>query len=113
MADIGEKILARVERKFDRGANLFRARGAMASIALVFFENEREIIIDANAGIVELLKERNAEGEVYAVREDLGNGYQDSTDFVRVTSRDGVPTYMLRTHNDGIVIRASTGNIDD
>lgn len=117
MTTIGEQIMTRVERKFEKGENFFRARGVMARIALVFTSDELEVIADTNERTVRFLDDKGAEGYVFAFRDDLGNGYEDSTDFVLVTSRDGHPTVLPPAHEHninghGIVIRASTDTID-
>ncbi|MFZ2126252.1 MAG: hypothetical protein WAV04_01955 [Candidatus Microsaccharimonas sp.] len=116
MPDIGERIMTRVEHKFDKNENLFFARSLMARIALVFTPNEGEIIADTNERIVRFLKDRHAEGVVYATREDLGNGKQDSTDFVMITSRDGQSTSIDiavgKETLEKMVIRTSTEDVD-
>lgn len=90
-----ERIVSRVERKFDKGNDLFVARGILSSAAIGFSNEEFQIIGEANRRIVELLESKGAEGAVYAVREDYGNGDQDSTDYVLVASRDGRPTKAI------------------
>lgn len=107
-----ERVIGRAERRFEGGKNHFMARSTMTSIAAFFMFSDykplHDAFIRANEGIVSMLAAHDAEGEVYAVREDLGNGYQDSTDFVRVARRGGVATNALRRPGQGVVVRAET-----
>ena len=115
MPELSEKIIDRVERKFNRGENHFAARGVMASIALALSDPEvrQDTLLDSNERIVRFLQDRDAVGEVYALREDLGSGAQDSTDYVRVTSRNGMDTGVQRNDTTGVVvIRMTTADID-
>jgi hypothetical protein len=115
MPELSEKIISRVEKKFEKGENHFVARGVMASIALALSDPgvRQDILLDSNERIVRFLQDRDAAGEVYALREDLGNGAQDSTDYVRVTSRNGVNTNVSRNETSGeAVIRMTTADID-
>lgn len=111
-----QRIMDRVERKFDNGQNHFAARGALSSIALAFTASDGvEAIHHANERIIEFLKDRNAEGVVYAVREDLGNGFQDSTDYVNIHMRNGEQTgrsleELSNRMGRLIVVRAYTPN---
>lgn len=108
MTEIIGKITARAERKFDAGKDHFIARGILASLAIGKDDDIRQA---SNEAIVSMLEQRGAEGEVYAVRDDLSNGPEDSTDFVRVTSRRGVPTGSERRIGQSIVIRASSSDL--
>jgi len=116
MPELSERIVQRAERKFESGNDHFAARGILASIAILLSEPQVRdaILLDSNKGIVRMLEEKGAEGEVYAVRQDLGNGEQDSTDYVRVTSRDGMATHVPRNREYGseAVVRDSTSDID-
>ena len=106
----------RVERKFDSGNNHFAARGVMSSIALAMMASEgREVIHHTNERIVDFLQERNAEGVVYAILEDLGNGFQHSTDYVDIHMRNGEQTGLSlesisKKMGRLIVVRAHTPN---
>ncbi|MEO6110151.1 MAG: hypothetical protein ABIP50_04030 [Candidatus Saccharimonadales bacterium] len=107
-----DRVVERAESKFEKGKNLFMARTMLSSIAasLTFsdYSSLNYAFARANEGIMSMLETHGAEGEVYAVREDLGNGYQDSTDFVRVTKRGEAATHAMRTPGQSIVIRALT-----
>jgi len=116
MPELSERILNRVERKFNSGENHFAARGILASIALGLVDTEvrHDTLLDTNERIVRFLRDHQAEGVVYAVRQDLGNGDQDSTDFVHVKVRDGIETGVGRSKSDNetVIIRADTAEID-
>ena len=116
MHPLSARIVEHVERRFEHGDNHFIARGALASLALLIAQDRNEIIIDANERIVRSLSHLGAEAVVYAIRGDQGNGYQDSTDFVHITSRWGDPTKAARKElmaslDDRYVVRASTTEI--
>ena len=113
---ISARIVEHVERRFERGDNHFIARSAMAGLALLAAQDRNEIIIDANERIVRSLSHLGAEAVVYAIRGDHGSGFEDSTDFVQVTSRGGRPTKAQRKEifasmDEQYVIRASTAEI--
>lgn len=115
MPELSERIIKRVEQKFNGGENHFAARGVLASIALGLADAEvrQDTLLDSNERIVRFLQSRDAEGEVYALRADLGNGDQDSTDYVRVTNRNGVDTGTVRGNTTGrVILRATTAEID-
>ncbi|MDB5180070.1 MAG: hypothetical protein JWN12_702 [Candidatus Saccharibacteria bacterium] len=115
MPELSERIVSRVEQKFDRGENHFTARGILATIAIGLMDPQprQDILLDSNERIVRLLQERDAEGEVYALREDLGNGEQDTTDYVLVTNRNGIETGAERARMTGrVILRATTAEID-
>lgn len=113
------KIIDRVERKFDKGNNHFMARGIMAKVALAMtVPDDREIIQQTNNRITDFLQSRNAEGIVYAVRQDLGNGLQDSTDYVGIYARNGERTSLEAPDFTGrfgrfIIVRVQTPGFDD
>lgn len=108
MTEIIEKITARAERKFDAGKDHFIARSILASLAIGRNDDLRQA---SNEAIVGMLAQRGAESEVYAVRDDLSNGPEDSTDFVRVTSRSGTSTGAERRIGQSIVVRASSSDL--
>ena len=115
MPELSERIIKRVEQKFISGHNHFPARGVLASIAIELAETEagHNILLDSNERIVRFLVDNHAEGEVYALRKNILKGVQTSSDFVRVTSRDGVETGVTRRETTGIAItRANTAEID-
>lgn len=108
------RIIARAERLIDRGDDLFTARSVMASIAMFLLLDDhpdvRAVREEANAGIIQALAQRGAEGMVFADRVDLGNGPQDSTDFVLVTAREGVKTIRRPDIHGELVVRDATEN---
>lgn len=108
------RIVARAERLIDRGDDLFPARSVMASVAMFLFLDDhpdvRAVREEANAGIIQVLAERGAEGVVFADRVDLGNGPQDSTDFVLVTARRGIKTIRRPDIHGELVVRDATEN---
>lgn len=115
---MSDRIIRRVERKLDNGENSFAARGVMASLALALSSlDEKAIISQTNQRIVELMESRKAEGAVYAERIDLGNGEQDTTDYVFVAKRNdtktGVPDFRSIGRAGGkIVVRERTSGFD-
>lgn len=90
---VPQRIAERAGRLLDRGENVFTARSLAASIAIGIlfddYDSMRDVKADGNDRIIAEMTKRSIEGLVYADRMDLGNGYQDSTDFVVVTSREG------------------------
>jgi len=106
------RIIARAERLIDRGNNLFMARSTMANAAIWMFlddyQDVQAVHEEANAGIIRALAARGAEGMVFADRMDLGNGYQDSTDFVAVTARNGARTLISPEIYGELIIRDAT-----
>jgi len=115
MSDLGERIINRAEQKIQSGENHFAARGFLASIALALMDAEvrQNTLLDTNKAIMKSVHDSGAEGQVYAHREDLGSGQEDSTDYVLVTKRNGVETGAERGQTSGVVIlRATTAEID-
>lgn len=111
--DMNERNLKRVERLFNRGKDTFMARGIMASIALGLSDDMQSATIASNEGIMKLLDQKGAQAEVFAIRRDLGNGDEDSSDIVRVIARDGVATSAVRNaQGEQVVIRATTDEIN-
>lgn len=113
LLNYADRVVKRAEHRFTNGSNHFMARTALASMAPSFTFDSAEsrdyAFVRANEGIVAMLQRNQAEGEVYAVREDLGNGKQDSTDFVRVTKRGGIATNAdRRSTSQEYVIRGTT-----
>ena len=117
MAEINEGVLKRVDRKFEAGRNHFIARGIMSTIAIERAAGSHAEVEDmrdeTNQLIVRLLAQKGAEGEVYAVYQDISpDGYQTSPDTVRVISRDGKPTGVERSSSPhGYAQRATTDDI--
>lgn len=110
--EITGRIVTRAEKLIDRGENLFPARSFMSGLAIwAFLDDHPEVsavLRESNAGIMRALLERGAEGMVFADRMDLGNGYQDTTDFVAVTARDGAATPISPSIYGELVIRDTT-----
>lgn len=103
-----------VERRLDRGEVVFAARPVLASLAIGLMTGEkyaeaRQATADAAIAALEASK---AEGELFAIRQDLGNGLEDSRDKIHVTRRDGAETNALygTEDNPGLepIIRART-----
>ncbi len=104
-----------VRKQFEKGEDVFPVHTIMAALALnILMVGDERIEAEAaiNAAAIEELRRQGAEGQVYAVREDLGSGLEDSEDRVIVTSRNGQPT---RAHYQpeiiqgrAVIIRAST-----
>lgn len=114
-----DRILSRVEKKLDQGKNFFAARSIMSTLALAMTSsNDRAAIQEVNERIIKLLESKKAEGAVYATREDLGNGEEDTTDYVYVAKRDGVntgATHIFLEEQPGrtLVVRERTSGFDE
>ena len=90
-----EKVTRYVERRLDKGENVFPARPMMAAIAInIFMAGDERVEAEhaVNQATIDALRSHDAEGVVYTVLQDLGNGYEDSPHFVLVAARDGQPT---------------------
>lgn len=113
MSEINEGIMKRVERKFEKGKNIFIARGLLSSLAILRATDMDGKKSESNELIARFLLSRGAEGEVFAAVQDTGSdGAQHTPDTVRVTMRSGVPTGALRgVPDDEVVIRATTDDI--
>jgi hypothetical protein len=113
-----EKILSRVERRYEAGKNHFNARSMLADLVLSLttktgreYEASRD---DINQRIIGLLAAKGAVAEVYDVIQMAGaDGYQTTSDTVRIIARDGVPTDAVRTQSrDGYRVRATNETSD-
>jgi hypothetical protein len=110
MSETISKIINRAEQKLHTGENHFPARGFLATIALALGNDTDRAA--SNDAIILMLRRNQAEGEIYAIREDYGSGETDSIDYVRVTARQGLPTETQR-HIGNVVVRASTDELAD
>lgn len=117
MPELNEKLIQRVEKKFENGENHFIARGVLASLALALTtdtEVRQNTLLDSYERSMRLLQEKNAEGAIYATRTDRGNGMQDGPDRLIITKRDGTDTgeTLSSVSDGGIVVRMTTEQID-
>lgn len=116
MPELSEKLIQRVEKKFENGENRFIARGALASLALALTTNTEvrdNTILDSYERSMRFLQDHDAEGAIYAVRSDRGNGLEDGPDKLVVTKRDGIETGEVLDPRDGaVVVRMTTEQID-
>jgi len=87
-----ERIIERVERRFDSGENHFRARTVLADLALRGAQDAKELIEDSDERIIRSLSNAGAEAVIYYIVGDHGNGPQPTAEYVCVTKRDGVET---------------------
>ena len=87
-----ERIIERVERRFDSGENHFRARTVLADFALRGAQDAKELIEDSNERIIRSLSSAGAEAVIYTITGDNGHGGHASAAYVCVTKRDGVET---------------------
>lgn len=111
-----KKVVDRASRQFEQGKDHFTARSVLAGMAMSMsssYEQTRDLMATANDGIVNMLEANGASGVVYALREDLGNGLQDSTDYVKVVARSGHPTDTIGVNIDNSVIRARTTDLEE
>ncbi|MDN5275989.1 MAG: hypothetical protein JWN33_638 [Candidatus Saccharibacteria bacterium] len=116
MADLSEKILGRVERKFNKGDNLFFARSLLARFALAssagfLAEKMDEKNDESNRQIARRLADMGANAVIYAHRTPNGIESSDSQDFVIITARGGIET-KLQLPATGIVQRVNTSDIE-
>lgn len=113
-AKLTTRVERHVARHLERGDDVFYARPLMASLAIALMTGERyhEAVNATTNAALSVLKSAEAEGEVYAIRQDLGNGLEDGRDRVHVTSRSGVLTNAPYGTENGLgrtpVVRART-----
>jgi len=111
---LATKVARHVEVRLERGEVVFPARPLLASLAIGLMTGDkyaeaRQVTADAAITALEASK---AEGELFAIRQDLGNGLEDSRDKIHVTRRNGTETNARygTEDNPGLepVIRART-----
>ena len=113
-----EKVAHRAEKKFDKGENLFQARGVLAWFAIYSRTQDararNEAFAESDEHIVDRLAQRGASAEIYEIHYANGAESEVSRAFVRVISRDGVPTDTHRNidRNGVPITRTITRSLD-
>lgn len=111
-----KQLLSHIEKEaVEKENNHFRAYPALASIAIAMtMTSDRDVFFDdINEKALLALRDGGIDAEIYALRGDMGNGAEDSVNYLRVTRRgdheEETPRLPLGAYQK-YVIRASTSS---